>query len=208
MNQKQVSYRKSIFWIRFSKCLAHSKWILNIDEFLFSKNTKTLFFKVSQWFEAASQQSNLILLCKELILIKDRPQSREDFPEPHLNVVNSRSVESITATPLWFLHLYYAWSLLFCLCSFLSLCPALSSRIKHNAFSRGWLLPSPSLACSQTWMSSTTRGLRLTFGGQPQLLHSMGREQGWGHLRANPEFGVFWFIPPLLSKSIFGQPPL
>ena len=26
--------------------------------------------------------------------------------------------------------------------------------------------------------------------------HSMGREQGWGHLRANPRFGVFWFIPP------------
>ena len=24
----------------------------------------------------------------------------------------------------------------------------------------------------------------------------MGREQGWGHLRVNPGFGVFWFIPP------------
>ena len=28
------------------------------------------------------------------------------------------------------------------------------------------------------------------------------------HLRANPGFGVSWFIPPLLSKPIFGQPPL
>ena len=44
--------------------------------------------------------------------------------------------------------------------------------------------------------------------GQPHLSHSMGREQGWGHLRATTGFGVFWFIPPLLSKPIFGQPPL
>ena len=43
---------------------------------------------------------------------------------------------------------------------------------------------------------------------QPLLPHSMGREQGWGHLRANSGFGVFWFIPLLLSKPIFGQPPL
>ena len=73
----------------------------------------------------------------------------------------------------------------------------------------GWqLLPSPSLAGSQTWESSTTRSRRLTFREQPLLLHSIGREQGWGHLRATPGFGVFWFIPPLLSKPIFGQPPL
>ena len=44
----------------------------------------------------------------------------------------------------------------------------------------GWqLLPSPSLVGSQTWVSSTTCGRRLTFGGQPLLPHSMGREQGW-----------------------------
>ena len=74
---------------------------------------------------------------------------------------------------------------------------------------QGWQhIPSPSLAGSQTWVSSTTRGRRLAFGGQPLLPHSMGREQGWGHLRATPGFGVFWFIPPLLSKPIFGQPPL
>ena len=73
----------------------------------------------------------------------------------------------------------------------------------------GWQhLPSPSLAGSQTWVSSTTRGRRLTFGGEPLLPHSMGREQGWGHLRATPWFGVFWFIPPLLSKPIFEQPHL
>ena len=71
-----------------------------------------------------------------------------------------------------------------------------------------WLLSSPSLAGNYTWVSSTTLDQRLTFGGQPLLLHSMGREQGWDHLRANPGFGVFWFIPPLLSKPIFHQPPL
>ena len=37
------------------------------------------------------------------------------------------------------------------------------SGIKHNSFSRRWLLPSPSLVGSQTWVSSTTRGRRLTF---------------------------------------------
>ena len=73
----------------------------------------------------------------------------------------------------------------------------------------GWQhFPFLSLAGSQTWASSTTRGRRLTFGGHPLLPHSMGREQGWGHLRAIPGFGVFWFIPLLLSKPIFGQPPL
>ena len=66
----------------------------------------------------------------------------------------------------------------------------------------GWqLLPSPSLVGSQTWVSSTTRGRRLTIGGQPLLLHSMGRKQGWDHLRANPGFGEFWFIPPGGSLS-------
>ena len=47
-----------------------------------------------------------------------------------------------------------------------------------------------------------------SFGGRPLLLHSMGREQEWGHLRATLGFGIFWFIPPLLSKPIFEQPPL
>ena len=45
-----------------------------------------------------------------------------------------------------------------------SLCPALSSGVNHNASARRRLLPSPSLACSQTWVSSTTRGRRLTLG--------------------------------------------
>ena len=40
----------------------------------------------------------------------------------------------------------------------------LSSGVNHNVTARGWLLPFPSLAGSQTWVSSTTRGRRLTFG--------------------------------------------
>ena len=55
---------------------------------------------------------------------------------------------------------------------------------------QGWQhISSPSLAGSQTWVSSTTRGRRLAFGGQTLLPHSMGREQGWGPLRATPGFG-------------------
>ena len=103
---------------------------------------------------------------------------------------------SITAESLWYLQSLCAWSLLFCFYPFLGLCLVLSSRIKHNAFIRGWLLPSPSLAGSQTWASSTTRGQRLTFGDSLYYPHSMGREQGWDHLRTTQRFGVFWFISP------------
>ena len=109
---------------------------------------------------------------------------------------------------LWFLRPDVAQSLLWYLCPLQSLCHALSSGVNHNASARRQHFPSLSLAGSQTWVSSTTRGRRLAFGGQPLLPHSMSREQGWGHLRATPEFGVFWFIPPLLSKPIFWQPPL
>ena len=95
-------------------------------------------------------ESNQMILCKELILIRDQPQDREDPSEPHLYVV------SITASPLWFLQPLCVWSLLLYLCPFLSLCPALSSRIKHNAFSKEQLLASPSLTGSQTWVFSST----------------------------------------------------
>ena len=84
------------------------------------------------------------------------------------------------------------------LCPLQSLFHVLSSGVNHNATARRRHFPSPSLAGNQTWVSSTTRGLRLAFGGQPLLPHPMSREQGWGHLRANPVFGVLWFIPPLL----------
>ena len=149
-----------------------------------------------------------MLLCKELILIRDQPPKQRGSPESHLKGDFYLVWKASQHESLLFLQPLYARSLLFCLCPFLSLCHVLSSRIKHNAFSRGWLLSSPSLACSHIWASSTIRGRRLTFWGQPLLLHSMGREQGWGHLRANLRFRVFWFIPLLLSKPIFGQPPL
>ena len=53
------------------------------------------------------------------------------------------------------------------LCPFQSLYHVLSSGVNHNANDRGWLLPSPSLADSQTWVSSTTRGRRFAFWGLP-----------------------------------------
>ena len=43
LNLDQAPYRKSIFWIKFSKCLHHLKWILNVDESLFSRDTKILY---------------------------------------------------------------------------------------------------------------------------------------------------------------------
>ena len=68
---------------------------------------------------------------------------------------------------------------------------------------RWQLLSSPSLAVSQTWASNTTRGLRMKFEGQPLLPHSVGREQGWDHLRVNVRFGVFWFILPSLQAYLW-----
>ena len=81
------------------------------------------------------------------------------------------------------------------LCPLQSLCHALSSGVNNNTTARMAASPSPSLAGSQTRVSITTRGRRLTFERQPLLPHSMGREQGWGHLGANLGFGIFWFIP-------------
>ena len=83
-----------------------------------------------------------------------------------------------------------------------------SSGVSHNATAR--IAASPiSVSCRQPdlgvqyhpWSKVDIRGTAST-------THSMGREQGWDHLSANPGFGVFWFIPPLLSKTILGQPPL
>ena len=57
----------------------------------------------------------------------------------------------------------------------------------------GWQLLS-SLTSSHIWCP-VPPWFRVVLG-HPLLPHSMGREQGWGHLRANPWFRVFWFIPP------------
>ena len=71
---------------------------------------------------------------------------------------------------------------------------ALSSGTKHNASASRWLLSSPYLAGSQTWVFSTTRGRRLTLGGQPLPLIQWAKCGKWDHLRVNPGFGVFLFI--------------
>ena len=64
---------------------------------------------------------------------------------------------------LWFLRPDVARSLLWYLCPLQSLCHALSSGVNHNASARRRHFPSPSLAGSQTWVSSTTRDRRLAF---------------------------------------------
>ena len=54
-----------------------------------------------------------------------------------------------------------------------------SSRIKHNAFKRGQLLPSPSLASSQTWVSSTTRGRRFIQGDSLYYFIQLVKRKEW-----------------------------
>ena len=115
----------------------------------------------------------------------------------------------------WWLCLYplvslpdVARSLLECLCPLQSLCLALSSGVNHNASAR-MATPPISVPCRQPDLGVQYHPWsKVDIRGQPLLPHSMGREQGWGYLRSTPRFGVFWFIPPLLSKPIFGQPPL
>ena len=137
---------------------------------------------------------------------KPTPVAR-DPPEPHAKIPLNEFGD------WWWLCLYplvsppdCARSLLRCLCHLQSLCHELSSKVNHKTTARRQFLPSPPLTGSHTWcpVPPWFRVVR----GQSLLPHSMGREQGWDHLRANPGFGVFWFIPPLLSKPIFGQPPL
>ena len=85
------------------------------------------------------------------------------------------------------------------------MCSPLELSIKPSA--EDWLLPFRPLPAARSAVQYHPWS-KVDIRGQPLQLHSMGREQGWDHLRANPWFGVFWFIPTLLSKPIFGQPPL
>ena len=96
---------------------------------------------------------------------------------------------------LWFLRFDFARSLLWYLCPLQSLCPALSSGVNHNATAR--MAASPiSVPCRQPDLGVQHHHGLVLFGRQPQLPHSMGREQGWGHLRATP-----WFCGILVHPS-------
>ena len=66
---------------------------------------------------------------------------------------------------------------------------------------------SPPLAGSQTWWPVSPWS-KVSIRGQ--WLNPIQRDQpkDEGCPRATPGFGGYWFIPPLLSKPIFGQPPL
>ena len=70
-------------------------------------------------------------------------------------------------------------------------------------FRKGSFFTHQSFDGSQIWVSSSTRGRR--FDLEDGLLtspHSMcNATKGWGHLRVNPGFGVFWFIPLLLDVA-------
>ena len=93
------------------------------------------------------------------------------------------------------------------LCPLQSLCHALSSGVNHNATAR--MAASPiSVPCRQPNLGAQYhRGLGL-FERWPLYPIQWVEPQGWGHLRVNLGFGVFWFIPPLLVGPISSQSPL
>ena len=77
-----------------------------------------------------------------------------------------------------------------------SLCHALSSGIKHNVFCRSDFshLRSLSVAGPGCPVSLVVEG---SIRGLSPYPIQWVEPQGWGHLRANLGFGVFWFIPPI-----------
>ena len=66
---------------------------------------------------------------------------------------------------------------------------------------------SPPLAGSQT-LWPVPPWSRVSIRGQWLNPIQRGQPKDEGRPRATPGFGGYWFIPPLLSKPIFGQPPL
>ena len=169
----------------------------------YSQTIFKLFFKVILEF-------NSIVIMRRINFNKRPTPVARDPPEPHakipLNACSDwcRLCLFPLVSPTWLCSESVVMPL-----SLQSLCHALSSGVSHNATAR--------MAASSTSVHFWQPDLAFQYHpwpkveilrGQPLLPHSMDRAQGWGHLRATPEFGVFWFIPPLLSKPIFGQPPL
>ena len=66
---------------------------------------------------------------------------------------------------------------------------------------------SPPLAGSQTWWPVPPWS-KVSIRGQWPYPIQRVQPKDEGRPRATPGFGGYWFIPPLLSKPIFGQPPL
>ena len=66
---------------------------------------------------------------------------------------------------------------------------------------------SPPLAGSQTWWPVPPWS-KISIRGAVTLPYSKGSAQGWGSPESYSGVWGYWFIPPLLSKPIFGQPPL
>ena len=90
---------------------------------------------------------------------------------------------------LWFLRPDWARSLLWFLWLLQSLCHALTSGASHNATAMmaAFLISVP---CRQPDLGVQYHPWsKVDIRGQPLLPHSMGREQGLDHLRANPGFG-------------------
>ena len=125
------------------------------------------------------------------INFNQRPTSIARWATP--NMVNSCSVGSISARSLWFPQPH----LLGVCCSSSvpsrAFCPVFSSRVKHNANLQEVTSLNSSPYRQPHLVSSTT----VVYGYSGRSVHAPFNELGWGHLRTNLGFGVFWFIPPV-----------
>ena len=87
------------------------------------------------------------------------------------------------------------------------LCPALSAEVDLSFIQEETTPPHHHPLPAARPGGQFHRGRRLAFGGQWFNPIQRGQPKDEGRPRATPGFGGYWFIPPLLSKPIFGQPP-
>ena len=100
-----------------------------------------------------------MLLCKKLILIRGQPPRQGGSLRATLNSREHLSLFPLVSPAL-------NMSGVCCSASVPSRVFVMRSPLEISIMpsDEEWLLPTPSLAGSQTWMSSTTRGRRLTLG--------------------------------------------
>ena len=144
-------------------------------------------------------KSNVIM---QGINFNQRPTSiARRIPRATLIRGDTRSVGSIRAGSLWFLQ----HSVLGVCCSV----SVLRSPLELSIMPSSGVTSPISVPCRQLYLGvQYYQWSKVKIRGQPTYHIQWIGSQGWGHLRANPRFEVFWFIPSLLSESIFGQPPL
>ena len=164
-------------------------WMVCYTEFIISfyNLCKLILIWIKSW--SLNSKRKIIIRCNQIKCYYAKNKIRrsdllsQKFTRATCNVVNWLHVEVE-----WYEHfknpssfsLFDAQSLSIFPSSSQSLCSAFSSGIKHNAFNRRWLFLSPSLAGSQTWVSSITRGIRFAFEDVLLTLFNGHGCGGWG----------------------------